>query len=70
MRPGRLGTGPGEGETIRCGHRYWRKALGIQPDAPDLQIALATATYESAKTRQADGMPALEGAGLLMRSGF
>ena len=34
---------------------YWRKALGIQPDAADMQIALATATYESAKVRQADG---------------
>jgi tetratricopeptide (TPR) repeat protein len=43
---------------------YWRQALGIQPDAPDLQIALATATYKSAKARQADGMPALEGSGV------
>jgi tetratricopeptide (TPR) repeat protein len=43
---------------------YWRKALGIQPDAADMQIALATATYESAKVRQVDGMPALEGAGV------
>ena len=43
---------------------YWRQALGIQPDAPDLQIALATATYKSAKARQADGLPALDGAGV------
>jgi tetratricopeptide (TPR) repeat protein len=43
---------------------YWRQALRIQPDAPDLQIALATATYKSAKARQADGLPALDGAGV------
>ncbi len=43
---------------------YWRLALQIQPDAPDLQLALATATYKSAKARQADGMPALDGAGV------
>ena len=43
---------------------YWRQALRIQPDAPDLQLALATATYKSAKARQADGLPALDGAGV------
>src|ERR1035438_4305003 len=43
---------------------YWRRALRIQPDAPDLQIALATATYKSAKGKQADGLPALDGAGV------
>ena len=43
---------------------YWRKALGIQPDAADMQIALAAAIYKSAKARQADGMPALDGAGV------
>jgi tetratricopeptide (TPR) repeat protein len=43
---------------------YWRQALRIQPDAPDLQIALATATYKSAKARQANGLPALDGAGV------
>jgi tetratricopeptide (TPR) repeat protein len=43
---------------------YWRQALQIQPDAPDLQLALATATYKSAKARQADGLPDLEGAGV------
>ena len=42
---------------------YWRQALRIQPDAPDLQLALATATYKSAKTRQANGQPPLDGAG-------
>ena len=42
----------------------WRQALRIQPDAPDLQLALATATYESAKAKQADGLPALDGAGV------
>jgi tetratricopeptide (TPR) repeat protein len=42
---------------------YWRQALQIQPDAPDLQISMAAATYKSAKARQADGLPALDGAG-------
>jgi tetratricopeptide (TPR) repeat protein len=43
---------------------YWRQALRIQPDAPDMQLALATATYKSAKAREADGLPALDGAGV------
>ena len=43
---------------------YWRQALRIQPDAPDLQIALATATYKSATARLANGLPALDGAGV------
>ena len=43
---------------------YWRKALRIQPDAPDLQLALATATYKAAKARQANGLPPLDGAGV------
>jgi tetratricopeptide (TPR) repeat protein len=43
---------------------YWRQALRIQPDAPDLQIALATATYKSAKAREANGLPAVDGAGV------
>jgi tetratricopeptide (TPR) repeat protein len=42
----------------------WRQALQIQPDAPDLQLALATATYKAAKARQANGLPALDGAGV------
>ncbi|MEP7097743.1 MAG: tetratricopeptide repeat protein [Dokdonella sp.] len=42
----------------------WRQALRIQPDAPDLQLALATATYKAAKARQANGLPALDGAGV------
>lgn len=42
----------------------WRQALRIQPDAPDLQLALATATYKAAKTRQVNGLPALDGAGV------
>ncbi|HEX4030689.1 MAG TPA: tetratricopeptide repeat protein [Terracidiphilus sp.] len=42
----------------------WRQALRIQPDAPDLQLALATATYKAAKARQADGLPALDGEGV------
>ena len=41
---------------------YWRQAVRIQPDAPDLQLSLATAIYKGAKARQADGMPALGGA--------
>lgn len=43
---------------------YWRQALRIQPDAPDLQLALAAATYKAAKARQADGLPALDGTGV------
>ena len=43
---------------------YWRQALRIQPDAPDLQLALATATYKAAKAREANGLPALDGAGV------
>jgi len=40
----------------------WRKALTIQPDAPDMRLALATATYKAAKARQANGIPPLVGA--------
>lgn len=40
---------------------YWRHAVRIQPEAPDLQLALATATYKAAKARQADGLPPLDG---------
>lgn len=40
---------------------YWRQALQIQPDAPDMQLALAAATYKAAKARQASGLPALDG---------
>jgi tetratricopeptide (TPR) repeat protein len=43
---------------------YWRQALRIQPDAPDLQIAMATATYKSAKARQDNGLSAVDGAGV------
>ena len=43
---------------------YWRQALRVQPDAPDLQLSLATATYKAAKARQADGLPPVEGAGV------
>jgi tetratricopeptide (TPR) repeat protein len=43
---------------------YWRQALRIQPDAPDMQIALATATYKSAKAREANGLPAIDGGGV------
>lgn len=39
----------------------WRQAVRIQPDAPDLQLALATAIYKEAKARQADGLPPLDG---------
>lgn len=40
---------------------YWRQAVRIQPDALDLQLSLATATYKVAKARQADGLPAVDG---------
>jgi tetratricopeptide (TPR) repeat protein len=40
---------------------YWRQAIRIQPDAPDLQLALATATYKVAKARQGDGLPPVDG---------
>lgn len=41
---------------------YWRQALRVQPDAPDLQLSLATAIYKAAKARQADGLPPVQGA--------
>ncbi len=40
---------------------YWRQAVRLQPDAPDLQVALATATYKVAKARQGDGLPPVDG---------
>jgi tetratricopeptide (TPR) repeat protein len=40
---------------------YWRQATQIQPNAPDLQLSLATATYKVAKARQADGLPDVDG---------
>jgi tetratricopeptide (TPR) repeat protein len=43
---------------------YWQRALRIQPDAVDLQLALAAATYKAAKAREANGLPALDGAGV------
>jgi tetratricopeptide (TPR) repeat protein len=43
---------------------YWRQAVQIQPDAPDLQLSLATATYKLAKAREANGLPTLDGAGV------
>src|SRR6185312_6164964 len=43
---------------------YWRRAVRIQPDASDLRLSLATATYKVAKLRQANGLPALAGAGV------
>jgi tetratricopeptide (TPR) repeat protein len=43
---------------------YWRQALRIQPDAPDLQLALATATYKAAKARETNGLPAIDGGGV------
>lgn len=41
---------------------YWQRALRIQPDAVDLNLALATATYKAAKARESNGLPPLEGA--------
>jgi tetratricopeptide (TPR) repeat protein len=43
---------------------YWRQALKIQNDAPDMQVALATAIYKAAKDREANGLPAIGGAGV------
>ena len=43
---------------------YWRQALAVQNDAPDMQVALATAMYKAAKDREANGLPAIEGAGV------
>lgn len=40
---------------------YWRRAVQIQPDATDLQLSLATATYKAAKARQTDGLPSVNG---------
>ena len=40
---------------------YWRQAVRIQPDAPDLQLAFATATYKAARARQDNGLPPIEG---------
>lgn len=43
---------------------FWQRALRIQPDAPDLQLSLLTATYKAAKARETNGLPPLEGAGV------
>ncbi|AXC09723.1 hypothetical protein ACPOL_0342 [Acidisarcina polymorpha] len=40
---------------------YWQQAVRLQPDDPDLQLALDTAVYKTAKARQADGQPPVEG---------
>ena len=40
---------------------YWQQALRIQPGAPDMQLSLAAAAYKSAKARQADGLPPVNG---------
>jgi tetratricopeptide (TPR) repeat protein len=40
---------------------YWRQAVKIQPDAPDLLLSLATATYKAAKARELDGLPPANG---------
>jgi tetratricopeptide (TPR) repeat protein len=60
----------GLAQVLLSGGRYdaaldsWRQAIRIQPDDPDLQLALATATYKAAKARQADGLPPVDGAGV------
>ena len=41
---------------------FWRRALSIQPDAPDMRLALATAMYKAAKARQVNGIPPAVGA--------
>jgi tetratricopeptide (TPR) repeat protein len=50
------------GERYDAAMDYWRQAVHIQPDAPDLQLSLATAVYKAAKARQAAGLPDLDGA--------
>lgn len=40
---------------------YWREALRIQPEAADLQLSLATATYQAAKAREAAALAAGDG---------
>lgn len=40
---------------------YWRRAVKIQPDASDLQLSLATATYKAAKARGVNGLPPVNG---------
>ncbi len=60
----------GLAQVLLNGGRYdaaldaWRQAVRIQPDAPDLQLALATATYKAAKAREDDGLPPVDGAGV------
>jgi tetratricopeptide (TPR) repeat protein len=40
---------------------YWREAVRVQPNDPDLQLALATAIYKAAKARLGDGLPPVDG---------
>jgi tetratricopeptide (TPR) repeat protein len=60
----------GLAQVLLNGGRYdaaldsWRQAVRIQPDDPDLQLALATAIYKAANARQADGLPPVDGAGV------
>jgi len=53
-----------DGGRYDAAREYWGKALGIQPDAPDLQLSYATATYKAATARQANGLPAADGVGV------
>ena len=41
---------------------YWREALRIQPKAADLQLSLATGTYQAAKASEAAGLAPADGA--------
>ncbi len=43
---------------------YWRQATGVEPDAQDLRLSLATAIYKEAKARQAEGLAAMDGEGV------
>jgi tetratricopeptide (TPR) repeat protein len=43
---------------------YWTQATRIEPDAPDLQLSLATAVYKEAKARQEEGLATVNGAGV------
>lgn len=51
----------GQGQYDAAAHD-WRKALRVQPNAPDLELSLATAVYKSAVARETAGQPPVAGA--------
>jgi tetratricopeptide (TPR) repeat protein len=50
-----------EGKDYDAAARYWRQTVQVEPNAPDLQLSLATAIYKAAKERQANGLPPATG---------